>query len=137
MMTAARTCALLGNSVAGCHGGGANSIQPAVARSGWSSGELSIARCKMPAGNFSNLPLAEQLLEAFDTIGGLHPGFRPVHAKGVMCAGTFTPTAEASRLTRATHALRPSTPVTVRFSDSPGVPTSPDNDPKQSGPRGI
>ena len=55
----------------------------------------------MPAGSFSNLPLAEKILEAFDTIAGLHPGHRPVHAKGVMCAGTFTPTAEAAGLTRA------------------------------------
>jgi catalase len=54
-----------------------------------------------------------------------------------MCAGTFTPAAAAPNLTRAPHASRPSTPVTVRFSDSTGLPTVPDNDPKLSGPRGI
>ena len=54
-----------------------------------------------------------------------------------MCTGTFTPSPEAAKLTRAPHATRPSTPVTVRYSDSTGVPTIPDNDPQRSGPRGI
>jgi catalase len=91
----------------------------------------------MPEGSFTNRLLAEQILAAFDAISGLHPGFRPVHAKGVMCVGMFTPSSEAAKLTRAPHASRASTPVTVRFSNSPGVPTAPDNDPQQSGPRGI
>ena len=91
----------------------------------------------MPAGTYTNLSLAEQLLDALDTLFGLHPGFRAAHAKGLMCSGTFTPSPEAAKLTRAPHASRPSTPVTVRFSDSTGVPTIPDNDPQRSSPRGI
>jgi catalase len=54
-----------------------------------------------------------------------------------MCTGTFTPAPEAAKLTRAPHLHRASTPVTVRFSDSTGVPTIPDNDPAKSGPRGF
>jgi hypothetical protein len=38
----------------------------------------------MPAGTYTNLALAEQLLDALDTLSGLHPGFRPAHAKGLM-----------------------------------------------------
>jgi catalase len=91
----------------------------------------------MPAGTYTNLALAEQLLSALDALSGLHPGFRPAHAKGLMCAGTFTPAPQAANLTRAPHASRPSTPVTVRYSDSTGLPTIPDNDPARSGPRGI
>ena len=91
----------------------------------------------MPAGTYTNLALAEQLLGALDAVSGLHPGFRPAHAKGLMCSGTFTPSPGAAQLTRAPHAGRPSSPVTVRFSDSTGVPTIPDNDPQRSGPRGI
>jgi catalase len=91
----------------------------------------------MPAGTYTNLALAEQLLDALDTLAGLHPGFRPAHAKGLMCSGTFTSSPGAATLTRAPHASRPSTPVTVRYSDSTGVPTIPDNDPQRSGPRGI
>jgi catalase len=54
-----------------------------------------------------------------------------------MCSGTFTPSPEAAKLTRAPHATRPSTPVIVRYSNSTGVPTIPDNDPQRSGPRGF
>ena len=56
--------------------------------------------------------LANDILQQFDTIFGLHPGHRPAHAKGVMLTGTFTPTPEAATLTKAAHANRPSTPVT-------------------------
>jgi len=91
----------------------------------------------MPAGTYTNLALAELLLDALDTLSGLHPGHRPAHAKGLMCSGTFTPSPEAAKLTRAPHAGKRSTPVTVRYSDSTGVPTIPDNDPQRSGPRGI
>jgi catalase len=80
--------------------------------------------------------LSEELLTALDNLFGLHQGFRPVHAKGVMCSGTFTPSAEAAKLTRAPHVQRPSTKVIVRFSNFGGVPTIPDNDPNAS-PRGF
>jgi catalase len=88
-------------------------------------------------GTITNPALAQQLLEALDALFGLHPGFRPAHAKGMMCSGTFTPSPDAAKLTRAPHANTPSTPVTVRFSNSTGLPTIPDNDPARSGPRGM
>jgi catalase len=91
----------------------------------------------MPTGTIGNPTLAQKLLDALDALFGLHPGFRPAHAKGLMCSGTFTPSAEAAKLTRAPHATAPSTPVTVRYSDGTGVPNIPDNDPARSGPRGI
>ena len=80
--------------------------------------------------------LLNDLLAALNQVHGLHPGFRPVHAKAIMCSGTFTPSPEAATLTRAPHAARPSTPVLVRLSDSGGLPTIPDNDPGAS-PRGM
>ena len=81
--------------------------------------------------------LVRELLEGFDALFGLHPGFRPVHAKGIMCSGAFTPAIEAAALTRAPHVARSSTPVIVRFSDFAGVPTIADNDPSGAGPRGM
>src|SRR6201988_561909 len=82
--------------------------------------------------------LVADLLDALDKLsGGLHPGFRPAHAKGLMCTGAFTPSAQAAKLTRAPHASQPSTPVTVRYSNSTGLPNIPDNDPANSGPRGM
>jgi catalase len=91
----------------------------------------------MPTGTIKNPVLAQQLLDAFDEAFGLHPGFRPAHAKGLMCSGMFTPSPEAAKLTRAPHASRPSTPVTVRYSNSTGLPAIPDNDPARSSPRGM
>lgn len=83
-------------------------------------------------------PLITNLLGALDVLSqGVRPGFRPAHAKGLMCVGTFRPSPDAAGFTRAPHATRPSTPVTVRYSNSTGIPTIPDNDPARSGPRGI
>ena len=80
--------------------------------------------------------LANDLLAQFDQIFGLHPSFRPAHAKGAMLSGVFTPSDEAKSLSRAPHFRRESTPVTVRFSNSTGIPVIPDNDPNAD-PRGI
>jgi catalase len=82
------------------------------------------------------LALANDLLKQFDQIFGEHPGFRPAHAKGTLLSGIFTPTPEAKSLSRAPHFRRESTPVTVRFSDSTGIPLVPDNDPNAN-PRGM
>ena len=90
-----------------------------------------------PTGRITNPTLAQKILDSFDQQSGVHAGYRPAHAKGLMCSGSFTPSPEAAKLTRAPHANRPSTPVTVRYSDSTGLPNIPDNDPARSGPRGM
>ena len=53
-----------------------------------------------------------------------------------MLAGTFKPAAEAVSLAAAPHMIRDFTPVTVRFSNSTGIPTIPDNAP-EANPRGF
>ena len=84
------------------------------------------------------LALSRDVLKGFEKVdGGIHPGFRPAHAKGILLAGIFTPSSEASSLTSAPHINRHSTPVTVRFSDFAGIPTVPDNDPQNASPRGC
>jgi len=84
------------------------------------------------------LTLSRDIIERFDKAdGGIHPGFRPAHAKGILLTGVFTPSPEAASLTRAPHIQRHSTPVTVRFSDFAGIPTVPDNDPQGASPRGC
>jgi catalase len=84
------------------------------------------------------LTLSRDVLEGFDKAdGGVHPGFRPAHAKGILLTGTFTPSKEAASLTRAPHIQRASTPVTVRLSNFAGIPTVPDNDPQGASPRGL
>jgi catalase len=84
------------------------------------------------------LQLSRKIVEAFDKAnGGIHPGFRPAHAKGVLLTGTFTPASRAASLTRAPHIQRASTPVTARVSDFAGVPAVADNDPQGASPRGF
>lgn len=82
--------------------------------------------------------IAAEILETLDTlVGGHHPGMRPVHARGVMAAGLFESTPDAVALTRAPHAARATTPVTVRFSIASGLPTAAENDLATSSPQGM
>jgi catalase len=72
--------------------------------------------------------MAQQLVASFDAIfHGPYPGFRANHAKGIVCEGTFTPSAAAASLSRAAH-FQKNVKATVRFSNFGGVPTVPDND---------
>jgi catalase len=70
--------------------------------------------------------LPEQIVDAIHDINGRHAGMRAVHAKGVVCAGTFTPTPEAASLTRAAHMQGGPVRATVRFSNGGGDPAAPD-----------
>ena len=84
------------------------------------------------------LTLSHKIIEAFDRAnGGVHPGYRPAHAKGILLKGVFKPSSEAASLTRAPHIQRDSTPVTVRFSNFAGIPNVSDNDLQRAGPRGF
>lgn len=64
---------------------------------------------------------------------GRHPGFRALHAKGLVLAGTFAATPEAARLTRAAHLQGEPVPVTARFSNGGGDPRAPDTAPDVRG----
>jgi catalase len=62
------------------------------------------------------LALSRETIEVFDKVnGGVQPGFRPVHAKGILLTGVFTPSSEAASLTRAPH-LHRNGPQTTRGS---------------------
>lgn len=78
----------------------------------------------------------EQLVDTLEALFGSHPGYRPMNAKGVVCEGTFTPTAMARLFSRAPHLQSGSVPATVRFSDFTGIPAIHDGDPNAN-PRGI
>ncbi|MGU3667795.1 catalase family peroxidase [Methylobacterium sp. A49B] len=69
---------------------------------------------------------AEQTIDVMNTLFGKHPGARANHAKGVVAEGSFTPSAEAARISKASLFKGPAVPVTIRFSDATGVPTIPD-----------
>jgi len=75
----------------------------------------------------------EQALDKIHARFGAHERHRALHAKGVHCVGSFTPTPEASRLTQASHMSGPPVPAKVRFSNGGGDPTVPDYAPDVRG----
>jgi len=79
--------------------------------------------------------LAQQIFETM-LQAGAQPGFRLVHAKGVVCEGTFTASKDAATLSKAAHFQGGSVPVTIRFSDGAPDPFIPDSSPN-AGPRGM
>ena len=80
--------------------------------------------------------LAQQIFDIMVQAPGNKPGYRPVHAKGIVCQGTFAPSGNAATLSKAAHFQGALVPVTVRFSDGGPDPSIPDNSP-DAGPRGM
>jgi catalase len=79
--------------------------------------------------------IAERCVEAINELSGRHAGHRAAHARGTLCAGTFTASPGAAELTSAAHMRGEPVRVTVRFSNGSGDPSAPDND-RQEG-RGM
>lgn len=71
-----------------------------------------------------------------DLFGGPHAGRRAVHAKGLLCEGSFTPAPGAASVSRARHLAGGAVPVLARFSNFAAVPGLPDGSPLSS-PRGL
>jgi catalase len=78
----------------------------------------------------------EQIVDAMNKAFGTHPGFRANHAKGIVVEGSFKASPEAAGLSRAVLFNGSTIPVTVRFSDSTGVPNLPDGS-KAANPHGM
>jgi catalase len=55
-------------------------------------------------------------------LAGSHPGFRPVHAKGTVCSGTFSGAPDGPRVSRASHLQGQAVPTTIRFANATGIP---------------
>jgi catalase len=79
---------------------------------------------------------ATQTVDVMNKLWGRHPGMRANHAKGVVVLGSFTPSKTAPALSKANIFAGAAVPVTVRFSDSTGLPTLPDAAPPAS-PHGM
>ena len=67
-----------------------------------------------------------RLVDSENAIYGAHEGHRAAHAKGTLCAGVFTATPAASKLTRAPHLQGEPIRTHVRFSNAAGDPTKRD-----------
>jgi catalase len=89
-----------------------------------------------PAALADDIGVPEQIVGVMNQLWGSHKGVRANHAKGVVLEGRFTPSKDGAILSSAPLFTEPSVPVTVRFSDSTGVPNIPDSD-ENADPRGM
>ena len=74
------------------------------------------------SGSATPTTVVAQLVDTQRALAGSHPGFRPVHAKGIVCSGTFRASPDARRLTRAPHLQGQAIATTIRFSNGSGDP---------------
>jgi catalase len=79
--------------------------------------------------------LAQQIFDVMSQLPGNKPNTRVVHAKGLVCHGTFEPSKDAAKLSVAKHFAAP-VPTLVRYSDAAPDPAVADVSP-DSFPRGM
>jgi catalase len=89
-----------------------------------------------PAAYADDPSVGEQVVTQLYKVFGEHPGMRANHAKGLVVEGIFAPSAAGAKLSKAALFQGKSMPVTVRFSDSTGLPDIPDGAPGAS-PHGM
>jgi catalase len=93
-------------------------LRTSILASGLLAACLSLAPAALAQGT-----TASQTIDVMNQLWGKHPGMRANHAKGVVVEGSFKPTAAAAKLSSALVFKGPAVPVTIRFSDSTGLPT--------------
>jgi catalase len=76
----------------------------------------------------------QDLVDALNAVFGKHAGMRAAHTKGFCLTGSFTPSADAPKLSKAAHFAKP-VPVIARFSLGGGNPQAPDT--AQDNVRGL
>lgn len=79
--------------------------------------------------------LADELVNTMRETFKTPENYRPVHAKGQLVRGTFTPSKDASKLSKAPIFSNASTPLIMRYSTDTGLENLPDNG--ENGSRGF
>ncbi len=79
-------------------------------------------------------PTPVDLVDALNGVFGKHAGDRAAHTKGICLSGSFTPSADAPKLSKAPHFAK-LVPIIARFSLGGGNPDAPDN--AQDNVRGL
>src|SRR5262247_2921632 len=74
------------------------------------------------SGSVAPGSVVAQIVTAMRTLAGTHPGFRPAHAKGLVCTGRFQASPAARRLSRAPHLQGQSVAAIIRFANAAGDP---------------
>ena len=69
-----------------------------------------------------------RIIDRFQALNGVHPGFRRNHAKGVCATGSFTSNGAGAKFSRAAVFAPGSVPVVGRFAMAIGKPFMPDNE---------
>src|SRR4051794_23170639 len=57
--------------------------------------------------------ISQQIFDLMMHAPGTQPGYRVLHAKGIVCRGTFAPSSDAATISRAAHFHGAAVPVTV------------------------
>jgi catalase len=71
-------------------------------------------------------PTPADLVDALNSVFGKHAGMRAAHTKGFCMTGTFTPSGDAAKLSKAPHFAK-QVPIIARFSLGGGDPNAADN----------
>jgi catalase len=89
---------------------------------------LAVAGCFAYVAGWLSPGLLTQarVIDRFEKVSGVHPGFRRNHAKGVCISGTFESNGQGARLSRAAVFRPGRMPVVGRFSLGGGNPQMPD-----------
>src|SRR5216684_8093627 len=74
------------------------------------------------SGSPTSASVVAEIVETMRALAGSHPGFRPVHAKGIVCSGTFRGAPQARDVSRAAHLQGRAVPTVIRFSNANGNP---------------
>ena len=74
------------------------------------------------SGSATSGTVIAQIVETMRALAGSHPGFRPVHAKGIVCSGTFRGAPQARGVSRAPHLQGQAVPTVIRFANASGNP---------------
>jgi catalase len=90
--------------------------------------------CESTGAGVAQQPTPADLVDALNGVFGKHAGDRAAHTKGICLTGTFTPSTEAPKLSKAAHFAK-EVPIRARFSLGGGNPNAPDN--AQDNVRGL
>jgi catalase len=103
-------------------------------RLGALSAFVSLALCGSTLAAIAQQPTPTDLVDALNGVFGKHAGDRAARTKGVCLTGSFNPSAEAPKLSKAAHFAK-QVPIRARFSLGGGNPNAPDN--AQDNVRGL
>lgn len=74
------------------------------------------------SGSAASQKVVTEIVTTMRKLAGPHSGFRPVHAKGIVCTGRFQASPEARQVSRAPHFQGQSMSAIIRFANSTGNP---------------